>query len=73
MIATTTGLTTALGIVGDFRQALLGVRVGSTRMEFSDVAKNAFTKHQRLVKLTTRWDIALMHSDAFETLSGITT
>ena len=67
----TTGIPTTGAIVGDFTQAILGIRQGIT-LQVSTEAEDYFSKHEIGFKIWLRGNIVLEHSDAFCVLSGIT-
>jgi HK97 family phage major capsid protein len=69
---TTTNVTTANLIVGDFSKMLIGLRQ-RPMVEFSPVAGDAFAKHQIAIKVTWRGDFGLSQPTHFHVLSGITT
>ena len=58
--------------IGDWSQLALGIRTDAT-LEVTNTGGEAFSKHQLLIKLTFRGDVACLHSGAFQCLKGITT
>jgi HK97 family phage major capsid protein len=67
----TTNLTTANLIVGDFRQMLIGLRQRPL-VEVTTTGGDSFQKHQVRIKITWRGDFGLAHPDHFHVLGGIT-
>ncbi len=57
-------------VVGDFSKLIVGVRAGA-QVEVSAVAEDAFAKHQIMVKITWRGDIAVEQPKAFCKVTGL--
>lgn len=68
---TTTACPDAIAIVGDFSQAILGVRQ-NIMIEKTSEGGDTFKKHQIGLKITMRGDLVLARPTAFCVLSGIT-
>jgi len=68
----TSNMPTSDVLVGDFSQAILGLRQDAL-VELTNTGGNAFEKHQTLIKVTWRGDIGVEHADAFYDLAGVTT
>ncbi|MCE9657787.1 MAG: phage major capsid protein [Burkholderiales bacterium] len=72
----TNKLSDAQGAVGDFREMLIGVRLGGVRIEIStqagDASGSAFTEDQLWIKARWRGDVGFAHPEHFVKLLGIT-
>lgn len=68
----TTGITTANALVGDFTHCMFGFRTGAL-LETSNVADQAFEKHQLKIKVTQRFAFVVAQGGAIQKISGITT
>ena len=66
----TTAIADANAVVGDFEQAMLGIRQNII-LETTTQGDNTFSKHQVGLKVTMRGDINLRWANAFCVLSGI--
>lgn len=66
----TTSMADTHAVLGDFTQALVGVRQ-NIQIEATTEAGDTFKKHQVGIKAVLRGDVALAHSDHFTVLSGI--
>lgn len=68
----TTGLTTALGVVGDTRYGLFGFRQ-TARVETSNDADDSFHKFSLMIRITMRLDFIVTRPLAWTAMTGITT
>ena len=68
---TTTSISDADILIGDFAQLLVAIRT-QAHIEVTREAVSAFEKHQVLIKITLRFDSNLARGGAFHRLTGIT-